>query len=917
MLSLAELRTAINSVYLQDEQTAIATCFEQLPDYPADAIVKLTKDLISNIRGKQNRQSLIAAFLHEYQLDSDEGMVLMEIAEALLRIPDSQTQDLFLQEKLSTADWQEHLMNSDSLLVNFSTGALMLTGMLEGQWQHSRQQQQHIMQRLFSRLGAPLIRSALKQAMQQLAYQFVIAETIETAIKVSQQQDHYRYSFDMLGEAALTADDAERYFQDYSDAIQQLARFKKPHTGLYDNPGISIKLSALCPRFETSQRQRAVKEIATKLLTLVKQARLADITVTLDAEETERLDMSLEIFEHVFAQDELEHWPGLGLAVQAYQKRALPLLHWLAGLAMQHRRTIPVRLVKGAYWDTEIKKAQESGLADYPVFTWKNATDVAYLACAGYLLSKPKIFYPQFATHNAHTIAAIYQLGNQHPGYEFQRLHGMGEVLYEAIMQHRNWNIPCRIYAPVGNYQQLLPYLVRRLLENGANTSFINRIENTSISVTELAVDPVLSLRQNLQTVKASIILPDALYGQQRVNSRGFNFGDPEAIAQLQKDNLRLSGQQWQATAIVNGEMAGGDDKPVLSPFDQQLQVGQVNFTNTEMVESAVQSAAAAYNSWRLCPVETRAGYLQQAADLFEQQRLELASLCIREGGRTLKDALAEIREAIDFCRYYAASALQHFSQAEQLPGPTGESNQLFYYGRGVFVCISPWNFPVAIFIGQITAALAAGNTVIAKPSSLTPLSAFRCVQLLHQAGIPPSVLQFLPVDSTTLAKYCLANPAIAGVAFTGSTAAARSIHQTLANAHDKIVPLIAETGGQNVMIADSSAHAEQLVQDVLVSAFNSAGQRCSALRVLFLQQEIADRVIAMLIGAMKQLVIGDPGELSTDVGPVINADAVRQLSAHVVSMQGQAKLLYQCLLPKALSRNCFFPPTLLEIASL
>jgi RHH-type proline utilization regulon transcriptional repressor/proline dehydrogenase/delta 1-pyrroline-5-carboxylate dehydrogenase len=589
------------------------------------------------------------------------------------------------------------------------------------------------------------------------------------------------------------------------------------------------------------------------------------------------------------------------------------VIDWLAALANQQQRLIPLRLVKGAYWDTEIKRAQENGWADYPLFTRKAATDVSYLACAKAMLSRPEAFYPQFATHNAHTVAAICRLGQDHPGFEFQRLHGMGQPLYDHLLetypQHN-----CRVYAPVGSYRDLLPYLVRRLLENGANTSFIHQLENPAISPESLCRDPVLALQD---TEPAPITPPEELFAPQRKNSQGLNLTDLELLQQWQTDLAKLGGKSWQAAPLVGGQTCTGDTFTVNSPFDRTAKVGQVSCSSPQAIEQALQQATHAFAAWRLCPVQTRANYLMQAADLLEQQRRELAALCIREGGRTFSDALAEIREAVDLCRYYAASALELFAQPLQLPGPTGEENSLYQYGRGVFVCISPWNFPIAIFIGQIAAALAAGNTVIAKPALQTSLTGIACVRLLHQAGVPTAVLHFLPGEGALLGKQLLSDKRVAGVAFTGSSATARGINLQLAQRDGAIATLIAETGGQNVMLADSSAHVEQLVMDVLKSAFNSAGQRCSACRVLYLPEETADVVSERLIGAMQWLRLGSPLDLSNDVGPVIDQTALAKLHTHVDYLTSQAKLLYQLPIPAGLEKGWYFPPTLAEIASL
>ncbi len=911
--SLSELRSAINQAYLADEKAVIAQCLAALDSYDPVPIAECARRLVVAVRAQKHRQTAMEAFLQEYRLNSHEGMVLMGIAEALLRIPDSRTQDLFLQEKLNQADWRSHLQHSDSLSVNLATKALLYAAGLEQFPTLPESQWPEVLEGLLSRLGAPIIRAALKQAMQHLASQFVYAESIEEAVRRSEQAPVFRYSFDMLGEAALTAADAQRYFKAYRAAINALAGLSGS-TELYANPGISIKLSALCPRYEPLQHERAVSELSAKLLILAQLARSYNIALTVDAEESERLDMSLDVFAAVFSHPDLNGWPGLGLAVQAYQKRALPVIRWLAELSASLQRKIPLRLVKGAYWDSEIKKAQEHGLSNYPVFTHKSATDLSYLACAKLILSRPEAFFPQFASHNAHTVAAIFQFGTRHPGYEFQRLHGMGERLYQEIMAHQNWQIPCRVYAPVGDHQVLLPYLVRRLLENGANTSFINQISRPDMSIAELINDPVAAVKTGPHR---QIPLPREIFGKHRLNSSGLNLADSRQREALLRNLEALAAKHWTATPLINGNPRSGEARLIVNPCDKRLIVGSVIYAEPAVISEALTGASEAFIAWRLTPAVTRAEYLIKASDLLEAHFLELVSLCVREGGRIIKDALAEVREAVDYCRYYARSALDLFGEPLSLPGPTGEENRLYHYGRGVYACISPWNFPIAIFIGQITAALAAGNTVIAKPASQTALTAMRCIQLLHQAGIPELALQFLPVSGSLFGEYLLSDPRLAGIAFTGSTATAQFINLQLAQNRKDIVPIIAETGGQNVLIADSSALLEQLVQDVMVSAFNSAGQRCSSLRVLFIQQDIADKTIAMLIGAMQELIVGDPGVYSTDIGPVIDAAAIAALTGHLEAMQQQAKLLYQLPLPEGVDSGYFFPPSLIELRSL
>ncbi len=909
-----EYRDQINQNYLLDEQEALTELFGYLQDYSAIEIRDQARSLVTIIRDKAKQQTLVENLLHEYQLNSEEGIILMEMAEALLRIPDAQTQDLFLQEKLSTADWHKHLQHSDSLLVNFATRALEITAKVEQQFKLSDLANQFTFSLLCSRLGLPLIRTVLKQAMQQLAYQFVIAETIESALEQANRRGNYRYSFDMLGEAALTVSDTNRYFNAYAQAVSVLAKSANS-TELYKNPSISIKLSALYARYEPLRYEQAVEKLSQQLLSLVKQARAANITVTVDAEESERLEMSLAIFTTVLTDSELQGWSGLGLAVQAYQKRALKTLQYLAALATEQQCKIPVRLVKGAYWDSEIKRAQVNGLKDYPVFTHKSATDVSYLACAQFMLTQGEVFYPQFATHNAQTVAAILELAKGHSDFEFQRLHGMGEQLYEQLLLQTDGKILCRIYAPVGNYQELLPYLVRRLLENGANTSFINQLENSDISIESVIDDPVVQLKK-LEKLPTHCVLAKDLYATQRINSEGINLADRQLIMRLQQELKHFNTQTWQAAPLVNGRLGTGIRHKIFNPAQPHQCIGHIIDSDQQAIAQAVNVASEAVKQWRLSDVNVRAAYLQKTAELLEQNRMELVALAVREAGKTIQDAISEIREAVDLCRYYAQQAQEKFTQPISLSGPTGEDNKLYQYGRGVFVCISPWNFPIAIFIGQISAALVSGNTVIAKPAQQSSLIAMRCIQLLHQAGIPDDVLHFLPGDGAYVGQHLLSDPRISGVAFTGSLAIARVINQQLAK-HPGIIPLIAETGGQNVMLADSSAHSEQLVQDAVQSAFNSAGQRCSALRVLYLPYETAEHLIARIIGVMQQLVVADPQVYGTDIGPVISAAAAKQLAEHVDCMDQQERVLFQVPLDECLANACFFPPTLIELKSL
>ncbi|MEL7448197.1 MAG: bifunctional proline dehydrogenase/L-glutamate gamma-semialdehyde dehydrogenase PutA, partial [Pseudomonadota bacterium] len=682
-------------------------------------------------------------------------------------------------------------------------------------------------------------------------------------------------------------------------------------------PGISVKLSALHPRYEIAQGGRVIKELTPKLLELAELARDAGIGFTVDAEEADRLRLSLEVFARVCRSPSLAGWNGYGLAVQAYQKRAVPLVEWLIVLARESSRRIPVRLVKGAYWDTEIKRAQENGLEGYPVFTRKSATDVSYLACARRLLAAREAIYPQFATHNAHTLASIIELADGNRDFEFQRLHGMGEELYAQVVDPDRLNLPCRVYAPVGSHEDLLPYLVRRLLENGANTSFVNRIVDEDAPVEEIIADPVAQLDRVQPKPHPVIPRPEALYGEARRNSRGVNLADPAALSALGEGIRKAFDSQWTAVPLIDGSAKKGKVRDVVSPTDRHAVVGQVVDADEAAVDVAMAAAVAAQPSWDARGGKARAQILERAADLFEEHAAELCALCVREAGKTLPDCIAELREAVDFLRYYAMYCRRDFAGPELLPGPTGEANSLQLIGRGVFVCISPWNFPLAIFTGQVAAALAAGNAVVAKPAEQTPLVAAAATRLLLKAGVPAGVLHLLPGDGAVVGARAVADPRLAGVAFTGSTQTAKIINRTLAARDGAIATLIAETGGQNAMVVDSSALPEQVVLDVVRSAFGSAGQRCSALRVVFLQEEIADRVLTLLRGYMDELVMGDPALMSTDVGPVIDADALAMLNAHAVRMAEKGRLVHRLEPSARLAGGNFFGPVAVEIDSL
>jgi len=910
------LRNRIRQVRWQAESACLADRLQQAR-LNARHEIRIQDDarrLVSAARQHARHQPGLEAFMQEYNLSSREGVILMCLAEALLRIPDADTADRLIRDRLSRGHWDDHLGSSASLLVNASSWGLLLTGRLLTVDDDGPEQ---ALKHLVARAGEPLVRAAMHQAMQLLAQQFVLGEDIRAALKHSADSGgQLRYSYDCLGEAAHTADDVERYFQAYQAAIEQLAAHCRAGAGIFEQPGLSIKLSALHPRYEYSQRERVYKELLPRLQRLVEAAVDAGISVTLDAEEADRLELFLDIFERLSSGFAGGSWQGLGLAVQAYQKSGWPVLQWLQKLAAREQHRIPVRLVKGAYWDSEIKHAQEQGLAAYPVFTRKAATDVSYLACAGFMLRHPEQFYAQFASHNALTLAWVIALG-EGKDFELQRLHGMGDALYRALDDIYNEPPPVRIYAPVGSHQALLPYLVRRLLENGANSSFINQLSDEHTDIEALVENPCRHIENVRCRPHPHIPLPVDLYGTTRPNARGWDLADAETVATLGESLQAEIAQTWQAAAIVLGEDDGDLLSTSVNPVDPAEQLGQVREAGSGQVERALCSAAAAAVSWDEQGGVFRAACLRRAADLFEAHSAALLARVIREGGRTLPDSIAELREAVDYCRYYAWRAEQEFEQPQVLPGPTGERNELQLYGRGVFACISPWNFPLAIFVGQVAAALAAGNAVLAKPARQTPLTAYLAIRLMQQAGIPPEVLQFLPGSGSAIGRQLFADPRLAGVAFTGSTETAWDIQRALARREGPIVPLIAETGGQNVMIADSSALPEQLVVDVLQSAFNSAGQRCSALRVLFVQADIADDFLTLLQGAMEELHIGNPLLPATDIGPLIDVQAVNALQPHVERMQHEAQLVHCMDLPPALAKKGFFPPQVYELASL
>jgi RHH-type transcriptional regulator, proline utilization regulon repressor / proline dehydrogenase / delta 1-pyrroline-5-carboxylate dehydrogenase len=844
----------------------------------ADRIDRTARRLIEAIRANDDPLGGVEDMLREFALSTKEGLALMVLAEALLRVPDARTADQFIEDKLGQGDFVHHETKSSAFLVNASAWALGMSARVI----QPGETPQGTIGRLTKRLGAPAVRAATRQAMRLMGNHFVLGETIEAALARAEPRSsqHRRYSFDMLGEAARTATDAARYFDSYARAIEAIGRAADDRP-LPERPGISVKLSALHPRFEAVSHRRVMTELVPRLIDLARQAKGYDLNFTVDAEEADRLELSLDVIAAAFSDPSLKAWDGFGLAIQAYQKRAREVIDHVDELAKALNRRMMVRLVKGAYWDTEIKRAQERGLDGYPVFTRKAMTDLNYVACAQQLLGlRPRIF-PQFATHNALTVATLLELAKGESGFEFQRLHGMGEALYAQLGEDRS-DIACRTYAPVGSHRDLLAYLVRRLLENGANSSFVALAADETVPVAALLRRPADVIGSADNAAHPNIPLPHDLLSPQRANSRGLEFGERAALNKLVAE---VAAETLPAkSSVADATLAGAN--------------------------TAISAARNGFKVWSRMPTTTRARMLEKAADLLEQRAAHFIALLQREGGKTLDDALSEVREAVDFCRYYATQGREQFGDGKAMPGPTGESNVLALRGRGVFVAISPWNFPLAIFLGQVTAALMAGNAVIAKPAEQTPLIASEAVRLLHEAGVPASALHLVPGDGR-IGAALVAHADIAGVVFTGSTEVARLINRTLAAKDGPIVPLIAETGGINAMIVDATALPEQVADDVVTSAFRSAGQRCSALRLLFLQDDVADRMIEMIAGAARELKLGDPGDPSTHIGPVIDAEAKQRLDAHIARMKQEARVHFAGSAPE----GNFVAPHIFELA--
>ncbi|MFN2094667.1 trifunctional transcriptional regulator/proline dehydrogenase/L-glutamate gamma-semialdehyde dehydrogenase [Pantoea agglomerans] len=918
-------RSAVTAAWRRPETDAVPMMLEQarLPAALAEKTHQLAYQLADKLRhqkGATGRAGMVQSLLQEFSLSSHEGVALMCLAEALLRIPDKPTRDALIRDKISNGNWQSHLGRSPSLFVNAATWGLLFTGRLVST--HNESNLSSSLNRIIGKGGEPLIRKGVDMAMRLMGEQFVTGETIAEALANARKLEEkgFRYSYDMLGEAALTAGDAKAYLLSYQQAIHAIGKASNGR-GIYEGPGISIKLSALHPRYSRAQYERVMEELYPILKSLTLLARSYDIGINIDAEEADRLELSLDLLEKLCFEPELEGWNGIGFVIQAYMKRCPFVIDELIDLAQRSRRRLMIRLVKGAYWDSEIKRAQMEGLEGYPVYTRKVYTDISYLACARKLLAVPSLIYPQFATHNAHTLAAIYQLAgnNYYPGqYEFQCLHGMGEPLYEQVVgkvADGKLNRPCRIYAPVGTHETLLAYLVRRLLENGANTSFVNRIADTSLPIDELVADPVSAVEKLGASEGAiglphpKIPLPRDLYGDNRVNSAGLDMANEHRLASLSSALLSSAAQPCLAEPMIDGEAGAGELRDILNPAAPGDRVGQVREATEQEVSLALDAAVNSGPIWFATPPQERAAILERAAQIMEGQMQQLLGILVREAGKTYNNAIAEVREAVDFLYYYAGMVRDDFDNETHRP-------------LGPVVCISPWNFPLAIFTGQIAAALAAGNSVLAKPAEQTPLIAAQAVQILLDAGVPPGVLQLLPGQGETVGAQLTGDVRVRGVMFTGSTAVATLLQRNLAgrlDQHGRPVPLIAETGGMNAMIVDSSALTEQVVIDIVASAFDSAGQRCSALRLLCIQEDVADHTLKMLRGAMAECRMGNPERFSTDIGPVIDAEAKANIDRHIQAMRNKGFTVYQAVQEnpqdsKEWNSGTFVKPTLIEL---
>ncbi|MBO0143701.1 trifunctional transcriptional regulator/proline dehydrogenase/L-glutamate gamma-semialdehyde dehydrogenase [Agrobacterium sp. Ap1] len=902
----SELRRAITAAYRKPEGESVAALLVEatLPEETRRDIRKTASQLIKALRAK-HKGTGVEGLVHEYSLSSQEGVALMCLAEALLRIPDTATRDALIRDKISDGDWKSHVGGGRSLFVNAATWGLVVTGKLTNTV--DGRSLSAALTRLIARCGEPVIRRGVDMAMRMMGEQFVTGETIAEALKRAKplEERGFRYSYDMLGEAATTAADAERYYKDYEKAINAIG-LSSAGRGIYDGPGISIKLSALHPRYVRAQAERVMGELLPKVKALASLAKKYNIGLNIDAEEADRLELSLDLLQSLCEDPDLAGWEGMGFVVQAYGKRCPAVLDFIIDLARRNNRRIMVRLVKGAYWDAEIKRAQVDGLEDFPVFTRKVHTDVSYIACARKLLAATDAVFPQFATHNAQTLATIYNIAGpefQSGKYEFQCLHGMGEPLYDEVVGTSKLGRPARVYAPVGTHETLLAYLVRRLLENGANSSFVNRIGDKNVSVDELVIDPVDVVRgmAEMGARHDQIALPRDLYGA-RLNSTGLDLSNETTLAELSTSLKNSSTREWTSASSLEN---AGASRPVLNPGDRRDVVGTVTEITEAGAGKAMTIATSAAAGWAATAPTDRAACLERAADIMQAQMPDLLGLIMREAGKSMPNAIAEVREAIDFLRYYAEQARRTLGPGHRPLGPV--------------VCISPWNFPLAIFTGQIAAALVAGNPVLAKPAEETPLIAAQGIRILHEAGIPANALQLLPGDGR-IGAALVAAPQTCGVMFTGSTEVARLIQAELARRllpNGKPIPLIAETGGQNAMIVDSSALAEQVVFDVIASAFDSAGQRCSALRVLCLQEDVADRILSMLKGALKELSIGRTDTLNVDIGPVITEEAKGNIEKHIEAMRTLGRKVEQLPLGPETANGTFVAPTIIEIGSL
>lgn len=917
--ALTNIRKTIEDAYRVDEKAHVDMLLDaaSLSDSQFQQIEKRASDLVAHVREERAKETGIDSFMHQYSLSSDEGIALMCLAEALLRVPDKATIDDLIKDKLSGTDWSNQLDKNQSMFVNAATWGLMLTGRIYSPSKENQSGWKTVLKKFVGRASEGVVRTAVAKAMQIMSRQFVMGQNIKAAITRAEELEEkgYRYSYDMLGEAAITEDCAVRYFNAYMQAIEDIGE-ASGRRDVYQSPGVSVKLSALYARYEVAHYESALSVLSERLLKLCQKAKDYDIALTVDAEEADRLDLSLDIMAKVLRDSTIAGWQGFGLALQSYQKRAFYVLDWVQQIAKETNHRVMVRLIKGAYWDTEIKRAQMDGLKAYPVFTDKSFTDVSFQACAKKILTMTDVIYPQFATHNAYSVALILELAGEYTDFEFQCLHGMGQELYSAITPADKLNIPCRIYAPVGNYEDLLPYLVRRLLENGANSSFVNRIADSKQPIKKLVTSPLIQAKEQLSQINQKIPLPKHIF-EGRDNAAGIDISSYSRLQQLETATASALSKQIKATSLIANHTPSKNLTPCYSPTDNSLEIGRAAFAEKEDVTHAFSEASAAFNAWSSLPVDARAACLERIATLLEDNSEKLIARLMQEAGKTLNDGIAEVREAVDFCRYYAKEAKEKLASAIQFSGYTGESNTLGYHGRGVMVCISPWNFPLAIFLGQITACLAAGNCVIAKPAEQTPQIAYEAIKLCYEAGVPKEVLQLVLGDGE-VGKAIVEHQAVSGVLFTGSTVTAQHINRALANKNGPIVPLIAETGGQNAMIVGSSALLEQVVGDVITSSFGSAGQRCSALRVVYVQKDVYLRFIALLKGAMAMLKVASPFELTTDVGPVIDEEAKRGLEAHIEQMHKDAKLIYQCdVASDVKAKGHFVTPSAFEISSI